>query len=558
MKNVKNRLLKYLEKELKSLDWKNILLFLSFAALAFVVTTTINLVDLDLWARLALGSIYYQLGTVIRHDIFTFVPTKELFVDHEWGSSVVFYFIAQRFNDIGLMVFKFFSVLAIFVIVYFIIKTTIEDKKFPVEPIYFLIFAKALSDTLDNPIRSEIFTFIFFAIWVLVLERIRKNNDFRPLWIMPATMLFWANAHGGFVAGFGLLFFYILGELLNSFDFFTLLKGKVDLYDKAALQRSGIFLTTLVISLISTFFNPYGIKNFWAFVFEATTMKRPDIIDWKPMPLFYTDPVVSENYAFWAYKLLLLFVIAVAIKAIIRKERPDFVKIIFFLVTIYLSIKHIRHDYFFYIATATIYPRYVDLLTPMAIWIRKQLPEGKEKFLPDVKYIISYLLIAVYCYGVFRFYNPHPLWVMVAYPDKYPVGSVEFLAQNNIKGRLLSEYGWGSYQFWKLYPNNLVAMDGRYEEVYGNDIYEKIKVFSEKKQGWQSVPEKISAEILIVPKATFSPEDVKQLKGWGVVYVDSCSVTLLKKKNIRGKYIYPDWRDAFKYWLNDLSKPVIL
>jgi hypothetical protein len=47
----------------------------------------------------------------------------------------------------------------------------------------------------------------------------------------------------------------------------------------------------------------------------------------------------------------------------------------------------------------------------------------------------------------------------------YPIYAVEFLKQNELKGNLYVNFDWGSYVSYKLYPNNLIVMDGRYEEV---------------------------------------------------------------------------------------------
>ena len=36
----------------------------------------------------------------------------------------------------------------------------------------------------------------------------------------------------------------------------------------------------------------------------------------------------------------------------------------------------------------------------------------------------------------------------------------------NIKGNIITPFALGSYTSYKLYPNNLIYIDGRYEEVY--------------------------------------------------------------------------------------------
>ena len=56
----------------------------------------------------------------------------------------------------------------------------------------------------------------------------------------------------------------------------------------------------------------------------------------------------------------------------------------------------------------------------------------------------------------------------------FPLKEVEFLKINNIKGNILVPFEMGSYVSYKLYPNNLIYMDGRYEEVYYPDTLEDL------------------------------------------------------------------------------------
>ena len=56
-----------------------------------LVLVRINIADGDLWAKMALGAILLQKGILLTHDIFAFTPVLPEYVDHEWGSGVVFF-----------------------------------------------------------------------------------------------------------------------------------------------------------------------------------------------------------------------------------------------------------------------------------------------------------------------------------------------------------------------------------------------------------------------------------------------------------------------------------
>ena len=63
---------------------------LSLLVLVYVLTFFTSIPDYDLWARLAVGSVFFQTGHVLRHDVFSYLPPKALWVDHEWRSGVLF------------------------------------------------------------------------------------------------------------------------------------------------------------------------------------------------------------------------------------------------------------------------------------------------------------------------------------------------------------------------------------------------------------------------------------------------------------------------------------
>jgi len=70
------------------------------------------------------GSRLYLLSNRIGiKDGYLFIhPHKDLWIDHEWGSGVVFYFFAKLFGEGGLFALKAFVLLMIIVIILKIIK----------------------------------------------------------------------------------------------------------------------------------------------------------------------------------------------------------------------------------------------------------------------------------------------------------------------------------------------------------------------------------------------------------------------------------------------------
>ena len=61
--------------------------------------------DSDFFARLIVGKTFFQTASVLNWDFLSYTPTHR-FIDHEWGSSLVFYFLQSHFGDWGLLIFK--------------------------------------------------------------------------------------------------------------------------------------------------------------------------------------------------------------------------------------------------------------------------------------------------------------------------------------------------------------------------------------------------------------------------------------------------------------------
>ena len=62
-------------------------------------------IDYDFWARMIVGKSFFETETLFNNDFYSFGKTHE-FIDHEWGSSLIFYLIQNYSGDAGLFFFK--------------------------------------------------------------------------------------------------------------------------------------------------------------------------------------------------------------------------------------------------------------------------------------------------------------------------------------------------------------------------------------------------------------------------------------------------------------------
>lgn len=505
---------------------KKIFFYPALFILCWLYAINFNDIDYDLWARMAVGKIFFQTGGILHNDIFSYTVTKE-WIDHEWGSGVIFYFFSDKFGDIGLLLLKvtlFFSVLFL---ITRIIKLQNNQPEAHKNILFYLFIILAVYFGIGHTVRCQLFTFTLFTLWIYVLERVRRG-EIRLLWIMPATMLIWANLHGGFVAGIGLLIMYAAGEFLNK---------------KSYLKYLIILIPTSLVTLI----NPYGFK-YLEYIFFATTLNRIGIGEWENTNLF-------GDLAHWYSLKIVIIITLLSIIFYFIKNRPTFseidkVKFIVLGVTFYLAISHIKHQAFFVISAASfVYHDFYAIFDTTGRFIK----EKTGKFVSKTMYTLGLLKNgAVYAIiltsGILLMvFNP----IQVVIPiDKFPIGSVEFVRQNNLKGNLLTVFHWGSYAAWKLYPNCLIALDGRFEEVYPLPTFYHVGAFMtyfnkpEYNFHWDNILRQYHTDIVILGTITDDNKQafkaMKKKKEWKMVYGDLISAVFVRKKDFKENYVKPD------------------
>jgi hypothetical protein len=161
----------------------------------------------------------------------------------------------------------------------------------------------------------------------------------------------------------------------------------------------------------------------------------------------------------------------------------DKTKYIIILTTLYLSIALVKMIPFFVIVSVCfIYEDFYKLIKNV------KLPEWKDKVIYSVIFSISFLTFFTKEFSLPVGFN------------RYPVKEAEFIKINNLKGKLFANFNYGSYLSYKLYPNNLIYMDGRYEEVYPDYLLIMQRDFFMKNSNWLQAISIYPPDIILLEK----------------------------------------------------------
>ncbi len=480
----------------KNKKWQ-FLFFLTLFIWCFALAYPLN-PDYDIFARLIVGKSIIENGIVLKHDFYSYTPTH-LWLDHEWGASTIIYCVsklANLFKIHTLYILSAFKSLLIFTI--FAIATicvTIKNPKFsPYNILYFTLAVLASNIVFASTVRCHMFTFLFFALFVLILELYRKYKKKYLLSLLPILMLIWGNTHGGCLSGIGLLLIYSIGEALNK-------------------KSPTLYILTLIVSIAVLFVNPYG-PEYVKFLFYAGTMNREWISEW-------ASPFVNP-FIFYALKFKLYFVFMIIIGIIKTFENKfdiksaDKTKLLLIVSTAYLAIIHTKLLPFFVISSAIF--MFDDVLTVL----NKFIP-FKKLLNPQNKYVFAVILLMSLCVFQLNSYAPTASKNAVGVTDNYlPYRAIEFLKINNIKGNLLVDMSYGSYAAYRLYPDNKIFMDGRYEEVYAPDLLLELKdFFTMNGNNFDKILTKYPTDIILLQKEyTEKLSEFLRGKSWRDIYSD--------------------------------------
>lgn len=464
---------------------------LLLVASAFVLHD--NSADRDLWHRLALGQYVYQHGALPTHDVFSYLSESTPLHDHEWGCGVLFYTLHQFLGDWSLVALK----LALYLAVVVLIDATARFYYKAMDLlalVWMLLVALALVPSYVSTVRCLVFTNLFLALWLFWLVRLRAGYKM-PVWPFALTAVLWANLHGGFPAGLGLLVLYGLGEKLNRRPWEPYL-------------RIGIAAT------LATLVNPFT-YHLWISTAKAVASPRLHIYEWAATPL--------GDFSYFGFKLLALVTILIVFLLLVTgraRKNWDWVAVLLVGVTLALAVRHLRHLALFSIVAGIIVYRGVCLL---------RRPESEPA--PSRYHLAVLLLPVLVIFGIFLLKNGDQFRLRIVEPD-YPVRAIAFLEQNlpasDAPQKLLVPFNWGSYASWKLFPRALVSLDGRYELVYSQQTYRSVSDFFYHATGWATTLRQSPPDLILLPRRAELETELTDSHHYRLAYSDDLSAVFIK------------------------------
>lgn len=440
------------KKQLQYSKLEFVLYLLIFFCFVYTTTTKINLTTTDLGRHIRNGQqLLNKNGDVLSQNYYSYTHPKFPFINHHWGSGIIFYLIYRLSGFQGISLFYILVNTITFFLFFKIAKTGAG----PLWTTMATLIALPLI-SYRTEIRPEIFSYLFSGIFLFILLQLQQRQlSFRQaaLFIVPLQLI-WINLHIMFFLGFILISIFICANIIDCL-FNYKYTGHFDI--------SGIipFLLLLILALISSIANPFGIKGL---LMPLMIFKNYGYRIIENQPVWFIENLIHNPlYTYFKFTFGLLL-ISLILPVIYNKKNIglEFILLTFAAsIAAWLAVRNLT--FFGYI------------LLPVLAINAALLVNHRSSFNKSPSYIYPALLaVLIFIFALFFSPELQSLFPKIA---TFGIGlqhgetaAAEFFQRNKIKGPVFNNYDIGSYLIFYLFPDQRVFVDNR-PEAYPESFF---------------------------------------------------------------------------------------
>lgn len=451
------------------------------AAFFVLLTVVRGPVDADYWWHLATGRLILESGSVPSFDPFSFAYDGP-WVAHEWlGEVVIVGLVATVGFPLTAALFGALTAAALLVPAVALRRRGVQVRA--LLP-WVAIGTYALASYAT--VRPQVISWLLLALLLVLLMSITATDRYRP-WLVAPLMLGWANLHGLWVVGLGVIGIYVA---------FTLF-GRTPL----APQR-WTAVGMLVVATVAATLTPAGPAGL---AYPLRYLRQDDwgtafIAEWQSAD--FTDPRQ------FGVALLILGVILFG-----RRATSGWLATIA-VVGLAGAVLAVRN------APLAVVLSLPTLVLPLDAWLGppRELSPARARQRRIMELGLAAAVVVAMAAVL-------PRAASGSEASAFPTGAFDRLEEADPDARLLVDYDWGGYAIHRLSDaGGQVFIDGR-SDMYPREIFEDYLAIRGAAGGWEELAATYGVEAILVPAD--APVADAQADAWCEEYRDSRSVLLL-------------------------------
>jgi len=477
--------------------------------------------DIDIGYHLRGGQWILENKSFHKNDVFTYTVNKNEYIALHWPFQIIIYLIYKISGYNGLTIFTSLFFVIIFLFLFFTIKR--RNVSNLVISFWFLLSTFAME--LRFRPKPEVFTYLFIILTILILDEYFHNKkDF--LYLLPIIKILWTNFHGLFIIGDFIIFSYLISKIIHY--------G----FDKK-------FFVYALISLLSSFVNPYHYKGFLFPFYLFTRMQSSNVfkalIDEFQSPFSLKPTSINPFVPYISLYVYYTFVILGIAVCIFNFKKFKIHNFLIFSGLLFISLRATRNIPLFLIYSIYILSCGISYISFKSI---KVLKKYEIYFIFTFSIIVILTMMRVITNAYYVGMRGYEHFGMGLEKFVHPVGAAEFLKKNNLDGRIINDMNSGSWFIWQA-PQP-VFIDGRLEVMKEDFFKEYLMTTKEGGLRWlidKYKPVLVSFDYIITLDWFYQ---ISNFKDWHLIYFDENSA-IYRKDGYAEEFKRPDF-------LNELHK----
>ena len=474
------------------------------AAFYLILLLGTNLIrDGDPGRHITLGKYMIENRTIITKDLFSYTIYSKPIAIHEWFSEIIYgaSYMLMGLNGVVLVAALILSLTFVF------IYRELLQRDTP-RVLAFVLTVWAIFITMIHWLaRPHLLSYISLALYAPLIGKIYRGKN-ASLWLVAVVMLFWANSHGGYLYGFATWGAYFVGWVIENRNI-------------AAMWSSPIFRKLLMaggVSFISTLINPAG-WGLWKISTGYASQKyfSDRISEWQSADF--------HSLGAWPFLAFVAILLLVSLRSNKKLPLGEAFLIIGFTA---LGIYSVRNIPPFAIAvvplTGFLFKPYFEKIAGLV-----RLNQRIESLEQNLRGIVWPVVVVSVC-AILLATGTDLDAAQTGYhfnKKEFPVDAVNWLEENPLPGHMFNLFRWGGYLIYRLWPNQLVFMDGQ-TEYFGETLTRQHDQILDAQDGWEDVVAEYNITWMIVPTDSRIALLLENTGTWKTLYRDDLAVIFQK------------------------------